>query len=93
LSGLAGRYSIRPGPEVRVGRDPAQCAVALSEPRISGVHASLKFEASQLWVKDEQSNNGTFVGGERIAPGQWTRVPSGSALRFGPIELSVRLEA
>jgi pSer/pThr/pTyr-binding forkhead associated (FHA) protein len=88
-----GQFPILPGSEVRVGRDAAQCAVALSEPRISGVHSTLKFEASNLWVRDEQSNNGTYVSGARIPPGAWTVVPSGRALRFGPVEFDVRLES
>ena len=70
----------------------ALCAVALAEPRISGVHSTLKFEAANLWVRDERSNNGTYVAGERIQPGAWTVVPSGRALRFGPVEFDVRLE-
>jgi hypothetical protein len=93
IVGPVGQFPILPGSEVRVGRDPQQCTVALTEPRISGVHSTLKFEASNLWVRDEQSNNGTYVGGERIAPGAWTLVPSGQALRFGPVEFDVRLES
>jgi len=93
IVGQVGQFPILPGAEVRVGRDPAQCAVALTEPRISGVHSTLKFEASNLWVRDEQSNNGTYVAGERIPPGAWTVVPSGRALRFGPVEFDVRLES
>jgi hypothetical protein len=93
IVGPVGQFPILPGSEVRVGRDAAQCAVALSEPRVSGVHSTLKFEASNLWVRDEQSNNGTYVSGERIPPGAWTVVPSGRALRFGPVEFDVRLES
>jgi hypothetical protein len=93
IVGQSGQFPILPGSEVRVGRDPSQCAVALSEPRVSGVHSTLKFEAAQLWVRDEQSNNGTFIAGERIPPGAWTMVPPGQQLRFGPVEFDVRLEA
>jgi FHA domain len=93
IVGPVGQFPILPGSEVRVGRDAQQCAVALAEPRISGVHSTLKFEASHLWVRDEQSNNGTYVAGERIPPGAWRVVPSGRALRFGPIEFDVRLES
>ncbi len=75
-----------------MGRDALQCQVALSEPRVSGVHSTLRFDQSQLWVRDEQSNNGTFVGGERIAAGQWTLVPAGVSLRFGPVEFGVRMD-
>jgi pSer/pThr/pTyr-binding forkhead associated (FHA) protein len=84
---------VRAGSEVRVGRDPAQCPVYLAEPRISGVHATLRFDAGQLLVRDETSNNGTWIAGTRIPPATWTPVPPGSALRFGPIEFTVSLEA
>jgi pSer/pThr/pTyr-binding forkhead associated (FHA) protein len=76
-----------------VGRDPAQCPILLIEPRVSGIHATLKFERGQLMVRDETSNNGTWVSGTRILPGTWTPVPAGAPLRFGPIEFIVQLEA
>jgi len=59
---------------------------------VSGVHATLKFELSELWVRDETSNNGTHVQGARIAPGVWTAVPNGTPIRFGPIEFTARYE-
>ncbi len=93
IVGPPGQFPIVPGAEVRVGRDPSQCAVALTEPRVSGVHSTLKFESARLWVRDEQSNNGTFIAGERIPAGSWTVVPPGRPLRFGPVEFDVRFEA
>jgi hypothetical protein len=93
LRGAAGQFTIRPGSEVRVGRDPAQCPIFLGEPRVSGVHATLKFDGGQLLVRDETSNNGTWVLGSRIAPGAWTPVPMGHPLRFGPVEFTVQIEA
>jgi pSer/pThr/pTyr-binding forkhead associated (FHA) protein len=92
LRGASGQYTIRPGSEVRVGRDPARCQIFLAEPRISGVHATLKLEGGQLFVRDETSNNGTWISGSRIAPGAWTGIPSGAILRFGPVEFGVELE-
>jgi hypothetical protein len=93
ITGESGQFTVRPGAEVRVGRDPAQCPIFLSHPRVSGVHSTLKFEAAQLWVRDESSNNGTFIAGSRIPAGNWVPVPGGSQLRFGPIEFMVQLEA
>jgi hypothetical protein len=93
IVGAPGQFSVRAGGELRVGRDPAQCPVLLNEPRVSGVHATLKFEGGQLWVRDESSNNGTFVDGARVAAGVWTPVPGAGQLRFGPIDFGVRLEA
>jgi pSer/pThr/pTyr-binding forkhead associated (FHA) protein len=81
-----------PGFEMRVGRDAAQCQIVFTEARVSSVHATLKMEAGQLYVRDDQSNNGTFVNGNRLAPGVWTPVPPGSVVKFGPVDLSVQLD-
>lgn len=93
IFGPSGQFAIRPGSEMRVGRDPAQCAVFLQEPRVSGWHSTLKFEAGRLWVRDEGSNNGTYVDGARIAAQTWTPVTSGGQIRFGPIDFGVRTDA
>jgi hypothetical protein len=92
IIGAAGQFAIRGGVEVRVGRDPAQCPITLTEPRVSGVHATLKFENGQLMVRDEGSNNGTHVNGARIPAGVYTSVATGGSLRFGPVEFTVKLE-
>lgn len=91
ILGAAGQFAIQSGVEVKVGRDAAQCPIALIEPRVSGVHATLKFEAGIIQVRDEASNNGTYVDGARIPASTWTPVVSGSRLRFGPIEFTVRI--
>src|SRR5438132_12956193 len=80
IMGAAGQFAIRGGVEVRVGRDPAQCPITLTEPRVSAVHATMKFESAQLYVRDETSNNGTYVNGSRIPGAMWTPVPPGSQL-------------
>jgi hypothetical protein len=92
IIGASGQFAIRSGVEVRVGRDPAQCPITLTEPRVSGVHATLKFENGQLMVRDEGSNNGTHVNGARIAAGVYTPVATGGSLRFGPVEFTVKVE-
>jgi len=92
LTGASGVYTIMAGHEVRAGRDTAQCVIALNEPRVSGVHASLKLEGGQLYVRDENSNNGTLLNGNRLSPGVWSYVPPGSIVRFGPIEFSAAVQ-
>lgn len=92
IVGAAGQFAIRGGVEVRVGRDPAACPITLSEPRVSGIHATLKFEGGQLMVRDEGSNNGTYVAGTRIPSQTWTAVLAGSSLRFGPVEFTVKID-
>lgn len=92
LTGGAGIFTVQIGTEMRAGRDGAVCQILLNEPRVSGTHATIKVEGGQLMVRDENSNNGTFVNGQRIPAMVWTSVPAGAALRFGPAEFSVRLE-
>jgi pSer/pThr/pTyr-binding forkhead associated (FHA) protein len=92
LAGSAGVFTVLPGMEMRAGRDGGTCQILLNEPRVSGTHASVKIEGGALLVRDEGSNNGTALNGQRLAAGAWTPVPSGSVLRFGPIEFNVTLE-
>jgi len=92
ILGAAGQFAIKAGADIHVGRDPAQCPITLVEPRVSGVHATLRFENGVLMVRDEGSNNGTYVNGLRIPANVFTPVSSGGQLRFGPVEFSVRLE-
>jgi pSer/pThr/pTyr-binding forkhead associated (FHA) protein len=92
LSGAAGIFTVLPGMEMKAGRDGALCQILLNEPRVSGTHATLKIENGQLFVRDDNSNNGTQVNGQRLPPGMWTPVPHGAVLRFGPVEFSVSLE-
>ena len=87
-----GTFTVVAGTESRVGRDGARCEIILAEPRVSSLHASVKLENGQFFVRDENSNNGTTLNGTRVAAGQWSPVADGSLLRFGPIEMSVRLE-
>ena len=90
IAGSEGTFKVSPGGDVLVGRDPARCAVHLVEPRVSAVHATMKVEGGSLWVRDEQSNNGVWINGERIATSTWAQVPANAALRFGPIQFSVQ---
>jgi hypothetical protein len=91
LQGAAGTFTLLPGQELRAGRDATQCGILLAEPRVSGVHATLKLEHGQLLVRDENSNNGTLVNGARVTPGVWSPVPNGSIVRFGPVEFAARV--
>lgn len=92
LQSTAGVFTVMAGTEVHAGRDPAQCVVLLAEPRVSGVHASLKMDGGQLYIRDDNSNNGTFLNGVQLGAGAWTQVPQGSAVRLGPVEMTVHLD-
>ncbi len=92
LQGAAGVFTVPAGGEVRAGRDDSKCVVLLTDPGVSGVHATLKVEGGQLWIRDERSNNGTFVNDSRIPAGTWTALGPGGKLRFGPVDFNIRLD-
>ncbi len=92
IAGAAGTFPIAPGQELAIGRDSARCQIILQEPRVSAFHAVVRFDGAQIYVRDEGSNNGTFLNGNRLAAGVMTPVPPGSMIRFGPVEFVARLE-
>ncbi|MCC6645567.1 MAG: FHA domain-containing protein [Polyangiaceae bacterium] len=92
LSGSSGVFTVLAGSEMRVGRDPSTSQIVLGEARVSSHHATVKLEGGQLLVRDERSNNGTHVNGTKLTPGVWMPVPPGSIVRFGPVELSVKID-
>jgi pSer/pThr/pTyr-binding forkhead associated (FHA) protein len=92
LHGTPGVYPVSEGRELKVGRDPGICDICLTEPRVSGLHANVKLENGQVYVKDEGSNNGTYVNGGKIPSHVWQTVPAGAEVRFGPVEFTVRFE-
>ncbi len=92
LHGNPGIYPLAEGAELKVGRDPGLCDICLTEPRISGMHATVKFDNGQVFIRDEGSNNGTYVNLGKIQSYAWVSVPPGGTLRFGPIEFTVRFE-
>lgn len=75
--------------EAAVGRDPAQCRVLLTEPRVSGVHAHVRLCEGAAQVRDGGSNNGTYVDGARLPAEVWVSVRVGAELRFGPVTFTV----
>lgn len=73
-----------------VGRAPS-CALQLADSRVSGEHAVVAWSGGTWRVRDLGSRNGTFVNGERIAPGEQQELHDGTVLAFGHEEISFSL--
>ncbi|NNE67075.1 MAG: FHA domain-containing protein [Pyrinomonadaceae bacterium] len=77
-----GRYS--------VGR-VKENEIALDDPSVSKVHASLVFNsAGDLVVADTGSTNGTYIDGKRIAYGKAVPVPDVAKMKFGSVEVELK---
>jgi ABC-type multidrug transport system ATPase subunit/pSer/pThr/pTyr-binding forkhead associated (FHA) protein len=69
-----------------IGRSSA-ANIVLADGNVSKLHAELRQEGDAWLVTDLNSTNGTFLGGQRLAPNLPARITSGSVLRVGHTEL------
>lgn len=65
---LSGKEILRiplKGPSMTIGRDP-QCDLHLDNRALSRRHAQIEKRGAAIWVRDLNSQNGTYVNGNRI---------------------------
>jgi pSer/pThr/pTyr-binding forkhead associated (FHA) protein len=73
-----------------IGRDP-ECHLRPASPAVSKQHSGIATRDGKVFVRDCGSTNGTFVNGEQIAGER--EVKNGDALKVGPLEFTLSLEA
>jgi hypothetical protein len=73
---------------MNVGRAP-DAGIRLPLPEISGHHAELHWDGTQLAMRDLSSTNGTEVNGRRLT--EWTVLRDGDRVRWGPVTADVVL--
>ncbi len=92
LKSVDGRSVFVLGSEQEVGR-AERCGIRLEDPRVSTVHASLRWRPENGWqIRDLGSRNRTWVGGQAIGPDKWFSIERGSVLAFGDEECAFALE-
>ncbi len=69
-----------------IGRTPDN-DVKIPHPQVSSHHAILHSIGGQLFLEDRSSANGTYVRGQRLAPGQRVPVQNGEKVFIGPMPL------
>jgi predicted component of type VI protein secretion system len=78
------------GPDQLIGREPS-AALRLDDESVSWRHASVRWTGNAWELQDLGSTNGTFVNGQRIAPGARAVLRLGFELRFGDARETWRL--
>jgi ABC-type multidrug transport system ATPase subunit/pSer/pThr/pTyr-binding forkhead associated (FHA) protein len=73
---------------VTIGRTPDN-QIVVNHAQVSSKHAQIMKVGDQLFLEDRGSANGTFVRGQRIAPGQRVPVTSGEKVFIGPMPLLI----
>ncbi|MQY25298.1 FHA domain-containing protein [Nocardia aurantia] len=72
-----------PGREYVLGRGPGAVLHGVATEYVSNRHAVIKVDdAGHVFVRDENSMNGTFVDGKQLVAGGWVRVYDGQDLRL-----------
>jgi len=61
-----GTYLVTDNP-LTIGRDPAQALAVIQEAIVSKLHCSIFFRADQIFIKDLNSTNGTYVNEEKVS--------------------------
>lgn len=76
---------LKKGTPVVIGRDPKKCTVIYPEGTagVSGVHCTITFDGKNVTVADNSSSYGTFVGGNKVAPGRPVEMHRGQEITFG----------
>lgn len=77
-----------PEGRMSVGRAP-DAGLRLALPEVSGHHAELHWDGTQLSMRDLSSTNGTVVNGRRLTA--WTALRDGDRIRWGPVTADVML--
>lgn len=52
--------------EIIIGRDPTHSTLIISEPTVSKVHCRIYSKGNNVYIKDNDSTNGTFINNVRI---------------------------
>lgn len=53
--------------DTRIGRDPSQADIPIPELIVSKFHCTFCFKGDDVFLKDNNSTNGTYVNGKQIA--------------------------
>lgn len=81
-----------PGASVLLGRSD-QADLVLRHERVSWEHAEVRLADGCAEIRDLDSTNGIWIGGQRIASGTWQPIASGTSVRIGSSELTLVAES
>lgn len=75
-----------------IGRSP-NCDIVITDGWVSSRHAFLGYdEYDEIWqVQDNNSSNGTWLNGKRIAPKEWVNIREGDRIFLAQPEISMVL--
>ena len=76
---------------VRIGRLDGS-DLKLQDDNVSRQHATIQVRDGQLFVRDSNSTNGTYLNDKKLKSGEWHALTPGGRLKMGDVELRVGVE-
>ncbi|MBD2387571.1 FHA domain-containing protein [Cylindrospermum sp. FACHB-282] len=75
---------------VRIGRDPRQCDIVVTNPTVSGLHVEIFFHSQQqrFYIRNLRSPNPPLVDGKQLVQGEMP-LTEGSMIYLGQMKLYV----
>lgn len=75
---------------IRIGRDPFQCDIVLTNPTVSGLHVEIFFNSQQqsFYIRNLRSQNPPLVDGQQLPQGE-KPLNQGSVFYLGQVQLQV----
>lgn len=89
FEGPSGARYVLSKPSLSLGRE-ARCDVVIDDASISREHARILVKDGVVTVIDNNSRNGTFVDGVRVAPNQQATIAIGQKITFGTYVVTLR---
>lgn len=80
------RFPVTKGSYISVGRGEGTNTISypMNTPAVSRPHCVFYYHSNdKLYIQDQNSRFGTFLGRARIPPMRWIEVPPGQTIRFG----------
>lgn len=75
--------------EVVVGRDPDNRSYAVNDASVSRRHCAFYAQGNNLFIREINSTNGTFVDGRKLAEGESASLGNGSEVKLGSVKFKV----
>ncbi len=73
-----------------IGRNPNLCSVCLASNSVSNVHAMISFADNGVYIKDNNSKNGTFINGQKLNANQSYALHGGEQITFADVRVEYK---
>lgn len=79
---VAGKSKMLSNKAFSIGRDRSN-QIIIADTKVSRFHAMIKFKNEEVYIKDTNSSNGTYINGKKITPDKSIKLKNGDKIKVG----------